>query len=94
MRIELAEVAPLDWQMQCRPRDGNARAGRFCTDPRVDLAVRAEVRKGPCSGRAAPSPLGSKIRPLSEVIDYLPMGAESQHMQALRRLAIEIRVLC
>lgn len=58
----------------CGLRDGLAKFGQFCIDSQLAAAVKGEVARGLFFRGASPTPFGTAIRPVRELIDYLLSG--------------------
>lgn len=65
-----------DCLVQCGWRDGNPKAGQFCIDTRLAAALRGDVRKGLFFRGAERLPLGTAIRPVRELLQFLLADAE------------------
>ena len=63
-----------DCLIQCGLRDGVAKVGQFCIDTQLAAALRGDVAKGLFFRGGAALPLGDKIRPVRELVDYLLTG--------------------
>lgn len=68
-----------DCLQQCGLRDGNAKAGQFCIDTRLGFALEGDVKRGLFFRGSEPLPLGTAIRPVRELINYLLSGARELH---------------
>ncbi len=55
----------------CGLRDGIARAGQFCIDNQLALALRGDVEHGLFFRGAGPLPFGREIRPVRDLVEYL-----------------------
>lgn len=78
-----------DCLIHCGIRDGNQKAGQFCIDARLALAVRGDVERGLFFRGAEPLPFGKEIRPVRDLITYLTTGERP----ALRREAVELAAM-
>lgn len=78
-----------DCLIHCGIRDGNQKAGQFCIDARLALAVRGDVERGLFFRGAEPLPFGKEIRPVRDLISYLTTGVRP----APRREAAELVVM-
>jgi nitronate monooxygenase len=58
----------------CGLCDGIAAIGQFCIDTRLALALKGDVKKGLFFRGSESLPLGTAIRPVAELIDYLLTG--------------------
>jgi nitronate monooxygenase len=55
----------------CGLRDGIARAGQFCIDNQLALALHGDVEHGLFFRGAGPLPFGREIRPVRDLVEYL-----------------------
>ncbi len=62
--------------IQCGLRDGIARAGQFCIDTQLVAALKGDIGKGLFFRGSESLPLGSAIRSVRELIDYLLTGVK------------------
>jgi len=60
----------------CGLRDGIPSAGQFCIATRLAHAVHGDVKKGIFFRGSEPLPLGSAIRPVAELVEYLLTGTK------------------
>jgi nitronate monooxygenase len=61
---------------QCGLRDGIAKAGQFCIDHHLAAALRGDIKHGLFFRGSEPTPFGSAIRPVADLVDYL-LGRKS-----------------
>lgn len=59
---------------QCGLRDGIERFGQFCIDHHLAAALAGDIEHGLFFRGATPLPFGDRIRPVSDLIDYLLFG--------------------
>jgi len=64
-----------DCLVQCGLRDGLARAGQFCIDQHLALALEGDVKRGLFFRGSEPLPFGSAIRPVRDLLNYLLTGS-------------------
>ncbi|MGZ8203413.1 MAG: NAD(P)H-dependent flavin oxidoreductase, partial [Burkholderiales bacterium] len=58
----------------CGLRDGNEKIGQFCIDHHLAAALAGDVERGLFFSGAGALPIGERIRPVRELIDYLLNG--------------------
>jgi nitronate monooxygenase len=63
-----------DCLVHCGLRDGNPKAGQFCIDARLALAVKGDVQRGLFFRGAEPLPFGAEVRPVRDLVAYLATG--------------------
>ena len=56
---------------QCGLRDGLSKAGQFCIDHHLAAALRGDIKHGLFFRGSEPTPFGSVIRPVADLVDYL-----------------------
>ncbi len=80
----------LSWDclIHCGIRDGNAKAGQFCIDARLALAVKGDVERGLFFRGAEPLPFGKEIRPVRDLITYLTTGERPAPRREAAALAV------
>lgn len=71
-----------DCLQQCGLRDGIGKAGQFCIDNQLALALNGDVKRGLFFRGSETLPFGSQIRPVRELIEYLLTGSAS-HEEAV-----------
>lgn len=77
-----------DCLIHCGLRDGNPKAGQFCIDARLALAVNGDVNRGLFFRGSEPLPFGKEIRPVRDLLAYLTTGERPAPKREVATLAV------